>query len=252
MIRWFVAAVALLTAGVNTAACDRSPDSLPVAERGRDTRPQRLRAAWLPDESLHVGAGTDYPFGLALSPDGRQLVYPATRAGAVALWLQSLSTNETRALPSTDGASAPFWSPDGTRLGFIAAGRIRAIELANGSVTDLADAPSGRGATWNAAGDLVFAATGEGGLTRRGPDGVTSSLTTPDAAQGESSHRWPAFLPDGRHVVFFVRATARSRGGIWIASLDNPAGRRHLISADGQAIVAGNTLLYVNDVALMA
>ncbi|MDO8681404.1 MAG: hypothetical protein Q7R30_23035 [Acidobacteriota bacterium] len=252
MIRWFRIVATLLLAAVIVFATARCRPVDSTAERDRDTPPRPLRAAWLPDESLHVGAGTDYPFGLALSPDGRQLVYPATRAGAVALWLQSLSTNETRALPATDGASAPFWSPDGTRVGFFAAGRIRAIELANGSMTDLTEARSGRGAAWNAAGDLVFAATGEGGLTRRGPDGVTSSLTTPDAAHGESSHRWPAFLPDGRHVVFFVRATERSRGGIWIASLDKPSERRRLIAADGQAIVSDNTLLYVNDVALMA
>lgn len=252
MIRWFGLVVTLLVAAAiafATAQC-RSVDS--SAERERDTPPARLRAAWLPDESLYVGAGIDYPFGLALSPDGRKLVYPASRTGAVALWLQSLNTSETRALPATEGASAPFWSPDGTRIGYFAAGRIRAIELANGAVTDLTEAPSGRGAAWNATGDLVFSATGEGGLMRRGLDGVTSSLTTPDAAHGESSHRWPVFLPDGRHIVFFVRATERSRGGIWIVSLDNPAGRRHLTSADGQAIIAGNTLLYVNDVALMA
>ncbi len=232
-----------------TAQC-RRVDS--TAGRDPGTPPTPLRASWLPDESLHVGAGTDYPFGLALSSDGRQLVYPAARAGAVALWLQSLATNETRALPATEGGANPFWSLDGTRIGFFAAGRLRAIDLANGSVTDLADAPSGRGAAWNAAGDLVFAATGDGGLARRGPDGAVSAFTTPDAAHGESSHRWPAFLPDGRHVVFFVRATERSRGGIWIASLDNPEARRRLIAADGQAIVSGHTLLYLNDVALMA
>ena len=250
MIRWFGIVAALLVAAAIVFATTQCRPADSTAER--DTPPPPLRAAWLPDESLHVGAGTDYPFGLALSPDGRQLVFPAARAGVVALWLQSLSTGETRALPATDGAAAPFWSPDGTRVGFFAAGRVRALDLASGSVTDLAEAPSGRGAGWNAAGDLVFAATGDGGLSRRGADGTISSVTTVDAARGESSHRWPAFLPDGRHVAFFVRATERSRGGIWIASLENPAQRQRLIAADGQAIVSGATLLYLNDVALMA
>lgn len=252
MNRRFGLVAALLVAAAIAFATVQCRPVEPTAEGDRETPARPLRAAWLPDESLHVGAGTDYPFGLALSPDGRQLVFPAARAGAVGLWLQSLITNETRALPSTDGASAPFWSPDGARIGFFAAGRIRAIDLANGSVTDIAEAPSGRGAAWNAAGDLVFAATGEGGLTRRGPDGASSSFTTVDAAHGESSHRWPAFLPDGRHVAFFVRATERSRGGIWIASIDKPSERRRLMAADGQAIVSDDTLLYVNDVALMA
>ena len=232
-----------------TVYCARADST---AAQGRDTPLQPLRAAWLPDESLHVGAGTDYPFGLAISPDGRKLVYPAARAGTVSLWLQSLTTNETRALPSTDGAAAPFWAPDGTRVGFFAAGRIRAIDLATGSVTDLAEAPSGRGAAWNTAGDLIFAASGDSGLSRRSANGAVTSVTTIDATHGESSHRWPAFLPDGKHVVFLVRATERSRSGIWLAPLDNPSERRRLLSADGQAIVSGTTLLYVNDVTLMA
>lgn len=252
MIRRLGIVAALLVAAVIVFATARCRPVDSTAERHRNTPPRPLRAAWLPDDSLHVGAGTDHPFGLALSPDGRQLVFPAARAGAVSLWLQSLITNETRALPSSDGAAAAFWSPDGTRLGFFAAGHIRAIDLASGRVTDIAEAVSGRGGAWNAAGDLVFAATGDGGLARRGSDGAISSFTTLDAAHGESSHRWPAFLPDGRHVAFFVRATERSRGGIWIAALDNPSARRRLIAADGQALVSGNTLLYVNDVALMA
>ncbi len=257
MIRWFLTAAALVMAAVFAVPAvrhwrEKPFDSLTIAQGGAAGPPRPLRAAWLPAESLQVGAGTDYPFGLALSPDGRQLIYPAVRAGAVGLWLQNLGTNETRALPSTDGASSPFWSPDGTRIGFFTAGRIRSIDLASGSVTDLAAALTGRGAAWNAAGDLVFAPKGDGGLMRLTRDGLVRNFTTLDAAQGESSHRWPAFLPDGRHVVFFVRATERSRAGIWIAALDDPLSRRRLTAADGQAIVSRNTLLYVNDVALMA
>lgn len=246
MLRWLIAAATLVIVAVLAVPAVRHWPETPAAP------PQPLRAAWVPAAGLNVGAGSDHPFGLALSPDGRQLVYPAARAGAIELWLQDLVTNETRALPSTDGASSPFWSTDGRHLGFFTTSRIRSFDLGDGSVTDLAEAPSGRGATWNAAGDLVFAPAGDAGLMRRTGDGVVRPLTTIDAAQGESSHRWPAFLPDGRHVIFFVRAVARSRAGIWIASLDDPSSRRRLVPADGQALVAGNTILYVNDVALMA
>ena len=229
--------------------------AVPAIRHWRETPPpppQPLRASWAPVEALTVGSGGDHPFGLALSADGRQLAYPAARNGRIELWLHDLATNETRALPSTGGAASPFWSADGKRIGFFTTSTIQSIDLEDGAVTALADAPAGRGATWNAAGDLVFAPTGDAGLMLRTRDGVERPLTTVDAAQGESSHRWPAFLPDGRHVVFFVRASARTRGGIWLTSLDAPASRERLASADSQAIVAGQTLLYANDAALMA
>ena len=203
-------------------------------------------------EGAAVGAGSDYSFGLSLAPGGRQLAYPAAKAGLVSLWLQDLRTGETRALPGTESAAAPFWSADGSRIGFFANGRVRAIDLAGGTVSELADAPAARGAAWNAAGDLVFAPSANGGLMRRAADGSIAALTTLDAAAGETSHTWPAFLPDGRHVIFLVTATDRARGGIWIAPLDNPTSRKRLLSTDSQAIVSGTTLFFLNDLALLA
>lgn len=206
----------------------------------------------MPTPFVEVGAGSEFPFGLAVSPDGRRLVYPAARAGAVGLQLDDLSTGRSTALPSTEGAASPFWSTDGLRIGYFANGRARMIELASGSITDLADAPGGRGGAWNASGDLVFAPTGDAALMIRSAAGEVRPLTTLDAAKGETSHRWPAFLPDGRHVAFLVRTTDASRSGVWIASLDQPGAPRRVASSDAQAIVAGTTLLYANSEALMA
>ena len=214
--------------------------------------PLPLRSQWLPQGGAAVGAGRDYSFGLSLAPGGRQLVYPAATAGVVTLWLHDLRSGETRALPGTDGAATPFWAPDGSRIGFAAGGRLRAIDLAGGTASDIAEAPAARGAAWNAAGDLVFAPSAAGALMRRAADGSIAALTTVDKAAGESAHTWPSFLPDGRHVIFFVTAADRSRAGIWIAALDDPAARRRLFASDAQAIVSGDTLLFVNDLALMA
>ena len=199
-----------------------------------------------------MGAGSDYPFGLALAPDGRRLAYPAARAGLVSLWLQDLRTGDTRSLPSTDGAAAPFWSPDGSRVGFFGNRRLRAIDLASGSVSDLADAGVGRGASWNQAGDLVFAGSGAGGLMRQSTDGNITPLTTVNREAGETGHWWPTFLPDGRHVAFLVATSDRSRAGIWITPLDPPRTPARVSASDAQPVVVGNTLLVLNDAALMA
>lgn len=213
--------------------------------------PAPLRGSWLPPDAVEVGSGADYPFGLALAPDGRRLVFPAAHAGRVSLWLQDLSTGEARTLAATDGAAAPFWSPDGARVGFLAERRLHAVELASGAMTDLAEAPNGHGATWNQAGDLVFAGT-TGGLQRRAADGVLTPLTTVDREAGESAHAWPTFLPDGRHVAYLVTANERSRAGIWLASLDTPAAPTRLAASDAQPIVAGRTLLLLSGQTLLA
>ena len=211
-----------------------------------------MRAAWTPPDAVEVGAGSDYAFGLALAPNGRRLVYPAAQGGVISLWLQDLSTGETRALPATNGAAAPFWSPDEARVGFLSGGRVRAIHLASGAVTDLAEVTSGRGGTWNSAGDLVFAPDGTSGLMRRSADGTIAPLTTVDREAGEQGHSWPAFLPDGRHVAYLVTARERTRAGIWLTSLDNPATKTRLADSDAQPVIAGQTLLVLNDTALMA
>ena len=211
-----------------------------------------MRAAWIAPAGVDVGGGGDYLFGLAIAPDGRRLLYPAAKAGVVSLWLHDLRTGEARTLPGTEGAAAPFWSTDGSRAGFFTNGRLRVLDLANGTASDLADAASGRGATWNAGGDLIFAPAAGGGLMRRDAAGSIAPFTALDPAGSETSHAWPAFLPDGRHVAFLVNATQPSRSGIWIASLADPASRRRVLSSDTQAIVAGHTLLYLSDQVLMA
>lgn len=262
MTRHFTAAVAALTAALLAVPAirhwrERPPEPLPP--------PQPLRAAWAPAEGVEMGAGSDYVFGLALAPDGRRLVYPAAKAGVATLWLHDLRSGDTRALPGTERAAAPFWSADGTRVGFFADGHLRVVELSNDTASSLADAPSPRGGSWNAAGDIVFAGAANSGLTRRHVDGSIAPFTTIDAAAGETSHAWPAFLTDGKHLVFLVTANDRSRSGIWITSLEDPSSRRRLTAAESQPLVRpappqpvkasrpqAHTLLYLTDQVLVA
>jgi eukaryotic-like serine/threonine-protein kinase len=248
MNRWFPTAAAVMLAAALSVPAIRhwreQPPPPPPA-------PQPLRAAWIPPGGPDVGAGGDYVFGLSLAPDGRRLAYPATKAGVASLWLQDLRTGESTLVPGTDGGAMPFWSADGTRIGFFANGQVRSLDLARDQVTDLAEASSGRGGTWNAAGELVFA-TPNAGLMKRDAGGSIAPLTMLDSSAGETAHAWPAFLPDGKHLIFFVSAGQPTRAGIWLASLDNPAARRRLVASDSQAIVTDHTLLYLRDLTLVA
>lgn len=214
--------------------------------------PDPLRAAWTAPVGLDIGAGGDYLFGLSLAPDGRRLAYPAVKAGLASLWLHDLRTGDAQPVPGTDRAAAPFWDADGSRIGFFADGKLRAFDLSAGTTMELAEAAALRGGTWNAAGDVVFAPAANAGLMKRDANGTIGAFTTIDLANGETSHTWPSFLPDGKHVIFYVAASQRSRSGIWIAALDGPAARRRLLASDGQAIVVDRTLLYLRDRALVA
>ncbi len=214
--------------------------------------PEPLQSTWSPPDSVNAGSGGDYPFGLALAPNGRKLVYPAAQSGRITLWLEDLRTGETHALTGTDGAAAPFWSADGSRIGYFSADRLKAIDPSRGQISDLADVRSGRGGAWNSAGDIVFAPQADSGLMRRAPDGSITPFTTIDRAKGEIAHAWPAFVTDGAHVLFLVTASDASRAGVWIASLADPAARRRIAAADSQVIVSGETMFYLKDLALMA
>lgn len=230
--------------------------AVPALRHMRETPPPPpapVRASWTAPPDVQPGSGPDFPFGLAIAPDGRLVVFPGTREGRVQLWLQDLRTGANTPLPGTDAATLPFWAPDGSRVGFFAAGAIRAFTLEGATVEELASAESPRGATWNARGDIVFADAAEGGLTIRTADGATRALTTPDATAGELAHAFPVFLPGGEHLVFFVRtrAEAQAREGVWLTSLAEPSRRVRLVGTASHGMVVAGRLIYSNDGALV-
>jgi hypothetical protein len=219
--------------------------------------PPVLRLSLTQPDELVIGGRPDYQFGLTLAPDGRRLVFPATAGGhdfsradhRHALYLRDLRTNDVRQVPGTLDGVLPFWAPDGGSIAFFADGKLRALELASGSVRDLADAASPAGGAWLPNGDVIFAPTADGGLVRRAADGAITPFTTLSA--GEVSHRLPHAFGTA-HVIFYVRATETARRGVWIAPLDRPDERQRLASSDAHAVVSGDAVVYSNGGALVA
>jgi serine/threonine-protein kinase len=148
-------------------------------------------------------ASLDMP-AVAVSPQGTLVAYVAENGGQDRLHLRAIDGVESKALAGTDGATSPFFSPDGQWVGFFAQGQLKKVAVAAGTVQTLCAAPNARGGTW-AGESIYFAATGNAGISRVSADGGTpAAATTLDSAKGEISHRWPQALPGGTALLFTV------------------------------------------------
>ena len=185
----------------------------------------------------------------AVSPDGDRVVYGAGGK----LWVHSLRTGFSRALDGTENARSPFWSPDGRSIGFFAAGKLRRVDAAGGGVATICDAPNSRGGSWSPSGAIVFAPDFQSALFRVPAGGGTPQPLTRLDTTMHSTHRWPHFLPDERHVLYLA-ANHASRDarqwGLYVASVPGGESRRLFSSFSGGQYASG-WLLYGADNTLM-
>ena len=141
--------------------------------------------------------------GFAISPDGLRLAYVARSAeGQSVLWVRPLDSLQAQPLAGTADAGFPFWSPDSRSIGFFAEGKLKKIEASGGPALTLCDAATARGGSWNQDGVILFAPGVTLPLFRVSSAGGTAiPVTRLDQSKGVTSHRWPFFLPDGKHFL---------------------------------------------------
>lgn len=176
--------------------------------------------------------------------------------GTTGLWVRDLASAEARMIAEADTESYPFWSPDGRWIGFYVAGKLNKIEARGGPVIPLCDATDGRGGSWNAEGTIVFQRRWSEGLMRVSAGGGTPEpVTTLNSDRFDVAHRWPQFLPDGRHFLFYVvsttNPTASEHSGIYVGSLGSSE-TRQLLQAESRGVYARGHLLYRFGLTLMA
>ncbi len=190
----------------------------------------------------------------ALSPDGRRIaVVLKDETGASAIWVRSLDSQEPRRMDGTDDSSFVFWSPDGQFLGFFAQGKLKKIALAGGPPQNICTTTPGLGATWSPAGEIVFNPINRAPLMRVSAAGGTPQpLTTLDSSRQENSHRWPSFLPDGRHFLFTARSSQKENTAIYAGSLDSKEIKRILTEQSNGVYVPPGYILFARDGSLMA
>jgi Tol biopolymer transport system component len=211
-----------------------------------------------PEKTVFGGpfaGGTGRAAQLAISPDGRNIVFVAGAQPAFQLWLRPVASAEARPIQGTDGAAFPFWSPDSQFVAFFAGGKLKKVAIAGGPALELADASAGRGGSWNRDNVIIFDRSGGSGLFRvPSGGGVPAAVTT--LAKGEDAHRWPHFLPDGKHF-FYTAVTGAccpppTPGMIKIASLDQADPAVALLQADSSAAYASGRVFFARDQTLMA
>lgn len=199
--------------------------------------------------------GTVLAPGIALSPDGKALVFVAQdlKNRRSTLWVRDLSSGEVRPLAGTDGGEQPFWSPRSTAIGFFANGQVKTLDLVGSNVQTVATVGVlPQGASWSSKDTIIFAGWRSPLYIVPAAGGTVTPLTPLDRAGAERWHRHPVFLPDGEHYVYFVSAGKEDTSGVYIGALgsntrarvfDSSVGAVQFAPPDRLLALRGETLL---------
>lgn len=217
--------------------------------------PRVVRASLLPPPGTSFDFMGDFSGPPVLSPDGTRVAFAASGPKEVSsIWVRRLDATSSEKLAGTDGAYRPFWSADGKSLGFFADGKLKKISAAGGPVTIIADAPNARGGAWNKNNVILYAPDYRDCLWRVSASGGTPVRVTKVDPNKHTTHRWPSFLPDGNHFLYF--ATNHSGGrpednGIYFGSLDSDSGKL-VVATEAAGLYSSGYLLFHQQSVLLA
>ena len=207
-----------------------------------------------PDKTTFDVGGPVTPVAAAagsISPNGRKLAFTVRdESRKVTLWVRALDTLTAQPLPGTEDAAMPFWSPDGRSIAFFAQGKLKKIDVEGGQPQTLCEVGQPRGGSWSRDGVILFGTLNIGPLYRVSSSGGQAAVLT-KLTQQQTAHRFPSFLPDGKHFFYFATG-APEASGVFIGSLDSLDGQR-LLTADSSAIYArSGHILFVRQGTLLA
>jgi len=189
-----------------------------------------------------------------ISPDGRTLAFFASSStGVVSLWIRPLDALVAHPLPGTEDGDLPFWSPDSRYIGYFGSGKLKKVAIAGGTPEAICNAGDGRGASWSREGVIVFAPESAGPLYRvRDSGGDVAPVTALDGERQETAHRWPEFLPDGKHFLFVPLPVKHGHFDVFVGAIDSKE-RKVLLTADAEPIYAEpGYLIYPRETTLVA
>jgi len=241
---WYAVPAIIVSALIGAAMAIRLA---PVVSTADVAGPIALSILPPPGTSFPLEIGAPWP---SISPDGTQLAFVAvTSSGTQQIWLRPLDTDAARLVPGSEGAARPFWSPDSHAIGFFADGKIKRIDLPNGSPRSICDAPylGGMSASWGSQGVILF--THVGGIFRVPASGGTPQLVLPDHTENGQREvpQNPSFLPDGKRFVHVMERTKREDDALCLGSIDGAASQCFLTLASPARYAASGYLLFVRD-----
>jgi serine/threonine protein kinase len=187
-------------------------------------------------DAENMTIGTDGS-NAAISPDGKMLVFGASDSISSKLWVRSLETLTATPLAGTEEGYQPFWSPDSRYISFFSFGKLKRVPAAGGAVEELCETGFARGGSWNKQGVILFAPTSGPLFRLSASGGDPEQITTLDSTSGETAHRFPQFLPDGRHYLYTSLPPKEGKFDIYVGQLDSPK-REFLLSASSGALYA--------------
>ncbi|HUP47633.1 MAG TPA: protein kinase, partial [Thermoanaerobaculia bacterium] len=187
---------------------------------------------------------------VAISPDGRRIAFVArATGGGVALWVQTLRTGGVQRLSGTEDARFPFWSPDSRSIGFFDLNNLKRIDPDGGPPHVICTALNARGGTWGREGTILFALIRDGLYEVAAAGGTPTRIT--EATSPEADHRWPYFLPDGRHYLYLARDENPYQSVIWLGKRGS-ADRTRITVASGGPVYSNGYLFFTREKTLLA
>jgi len=242
---WAVAAIAFIViAGVAALLWLRTPAQ------------SAIEAYILPPEKNSFTLNNDDAAGpVVLSPDGKKIAFVAQDEQSVdRLYVRALDDKDAKLVPGTENAMYPFWSPDGQSLGFVSAGRLRRVPLGGGPVLDICNITRFRGASWGENG-IVFAPDVTNGIFRVAPNAGSTPVQITTVAADQTTHRWPALLPDDKHFLYLASSHSdkdpSARNGIYFASMDGKE-NHFVVASESGGLYEDGYLLWEQGGSLLA
>jgi serine/threonine-protein kinase len=196
---------------------------------------------------------------LAMSPDGSRIAFVATdpETGSDVIFVRAMESTTLRAIPGTENASLPFFSPDGNHLGFFARSAMHTVSLAGGPVVTIAQTPNLRGAVWLPDDTILFTPNyADGWWTVAAAGGEPKLAIERNVEAGERTYRWPDATEDGDTIVYTVGMVHSPNdydgASIVARSLSSGASRTVVERANMARFVGRDRLVFMRQGTLLA